>query len=122
MAQVSGCENSASLVDASAALAPAAAAQDTGSKTPMTDDSTYGWYVTAAYTADRHLGVVYNPDTTRNHITLSSSFLGTNPQIVAVDPTTGARANLGGSIPPNMGANAGGRHDWLFVISASPSS
>jgi hypothetical protein len=93
-------------------------AQDSTSSTPMTNDSTYGWYVTAAYTPDGHLGVVYNPDTTRNDITLSPSLLGANPQITAVDPTNGARTNLGWTTTPTMGANAAGDHDWLFIITA----
>ncbi len=94
-------------------------ARDTYQTSPATDDSTYGWYVTAGYSSDGKLGVIYNPDTTRNHITVSSSVLGTNPTITAVDPTNGARTNLGWTTTPTMGANAAGDHDWLFIITAN---
>ena len=93
--------------------------RDTGSTSPMTNDSTYGWYVTAAYTSDGSLGVIYNPDTSRDHITISNSLLGANPTITAVDPTNGATTSLGWTTTPTMGANAGGDHDWLFIINAS---
>jgi hypothetical protein len=86
---------------------------------PNTADPNYGNYVTAAYSADGTLGVIYNPDTSLNHITVSASVLGANPTISAVDPTTGATTNLGWTTTPTMGANAGGDHDWLFVINAS---
>ncbi len=86
--------------------------------TPETNDSTYGWYVTAAYTPDGRTAVIYNPDTSRNHITVSSVVLGSDPTITAVDPTTGATTNLGWTSTPTMGANAGGDDDWLFVIHA----
>jgi hypothetical protein len=76
--------------------------------------------VTAAYSADGSLGVIYNPDTTRNQITISSSVFGAHPTITAVDPTNGARTNLGWTTTPSMGANAAGDHDWLFIITASP--
>ena len=46
--------------------------------------------------------------------------LGANATITAVDPTNGARTNLGWTTTPTMGANAAGDHDWLFVITASP--
>jgi hypothetical protein len=46
--------------------------------------------------------------------------LGANPSITAVDPTDGARTSLGWTTTPTMGANAGGDHDWLFIITASP--
>jgi hypothetical protein len=75
-------------------------------------------YVTAAYTADGTLGVIYNPNTADNHITVSSAVLAANPTIVAVDPTNGARTNLGWTTTPTMGANAAGDHDWLFIITA----
>jgi hypothetical protein len=78
-------------------------------------------YVTAASTPDGTLGVIYNPDTSQNHITVSSAVLATNPTIVAVDPTNGARTNLGWTTTPTMGANAAGDHDWLFIITASAS-
>jgi len=90
--------------------------------TPHTDDATYGNYVTAAYTPDGTLGVIYNPDTTMNQITISSSLFGANPTITAVDPTNGARTSLGWTTTPTMGTNAGGDHDWLFIITASPKS
>lgn len=92
---------------------------NTGNTTPFTNDSSVGWYVSAAYSADGTSAVIYNPDTTRNHITVSSAVLGANPTITAVDPTTGAMTNLGWTTTPTMGANAGGDHDWLFVINAS---
>lgn len=95
-------------------------ARDAGSTTPFTNDSTYGNYVTAAYSSDGTLGVIYNPDTTKSNITVSGSVLGANPTITAVDPTNGARTNLGWTTTPTMGANAGGDHDWLFIINASP--
>lgn len=94
-------------------------ARNTGSTTPHTDDATYGWYVTAAYSMDGKLGVIYNPDTTRNNITVSSSVLGSNPTITRVDPTNGATSNLGWTTNPTGGANAGGDHDWLFIITAN---
>jgi Protein of unknown function (DUF4038)/Bacterial Ig domain len=87
---------------------------------PDTNDPTYGNYVSAAYSTDGALGVIYNPDTTKNRITVSSSALGTNPSITAVDPTDGARTSLGWTTTPTMGTNAGGDHDWLFIITASP--
>jgi hypothetical protein len=90
-------------------------------KTPYTDDATYGWYVTAAYSPDGSLGLIYNPDTTRNHITVSAAALGSNPTITAIDPTNGAATSLGWTTTPTMGANAGGDHDWLFVITAGRS-
>jgi hypothetical protein len=93
-----------------------------GIGSPQTNDPTDGWYVTAAYAADGSLGVVYNPDTTRDHITLSPTALGANPTITAVDPTDGARTALGWSATPTMGTNAGGDHDWPFVITASRKS
>jgi Protein of unknown function (DUF4038) len=86
--------------------------------TPYTDDATYGNYVSAAYTPNGTLGVIYNPDTTKNHITISNSVLGANPSITAVDPTDGARTSLGWTTTPTMGTNAGGDHDWLFIITA----
>jgi hypothetical protein len=89
-------------------------------KPPNTDDATYGWYVSAARSSDGSLAVIYNPDTTRNRITISSSVLGANPTITAVDPTDGATRNLGWTTTPAMGANAAGDHDWLFIINASP--
>ena len=87
---------------------------------PDTNDPTYGNYVSAAYSTDGALGVIYNPDTTKNRITISSSVLGANPSITAVDPTDGARTSLGWTTTPTMGTNAGGDHDWLFIITASP--
>jgi hypothetical protein len=87
---------------------------------PDTNDPSTGWYVTAAYTADGTLAVIYNPDTTSNSITLSPALLGPNPQITAIDPTNGARTSLGWTTHPTMGANAGGDHDWLYIINASP--
>jgi len=96
-------------------------AWSTGS-TPHTDDATYGNYVSAAYTAGGALGVIYNPDTTKNQITISSSLFGANPTITAVDPTNGARTSLGWTTTPTMGTNAGGDHDWLFIITAPPKS
>ena len=48
--------------------------------------------------------------------------LGANPSITAVDPTDGARTSLGWTTTPTMGTNAGGDHDWLFIITASPST
>jgi hypothetical protein len=89
---------------------------------PNTNDPTYGNYVSAAYSADGTLGVIYNPDTTVNQITISSSVFGANPSITAVDPTDGARTSLGWTTTPRMGTNAGGDHDWLFIITASPST
>ena len=89
---------------------------------PDTNDPTYGNYVSAAYSADGTLGVIYNPDTTVNQITISSSVFGVNPSITAVDPTDGARTSLGWTTTPAMGTNAGGDHDWLFIITASPST
>lgn len=94
-------------------------AKDTGNTTPTTSDSTYGWYVTAAYSADGKLGVVYNPDSTKNSITLSAAKLGANPTITKVDPTNGARTNLGWTTSPSGGTNAGGDHDWLYIITAN---
>ena len=94
-------------------------ARSTGSG-PDTNDPTYGNYVSAAYSTDGAVGVIYNPDTTKNRITISSSVLGTNPSIIAVDPTDGARTSLGWTTTPTMGTNAGGDHDWLFIITASP--
>jgi hypothetical protein len=87
--------------------------------TPFSNDATYGNYVTAAYTPDGTLAVIYNPDTTINHITVSSARLGANPGIIAIDPTNGARTSLGWTTTPTMGTNAGGDHDWLFVITAA---
>jgi hypothetical protein len=87
---------------------------------PDTNDPTYGNYVSAAYSTDGALGMIYNPDTTKNRITISSSVLGANPSITAVDPTDGARTSLGWTTTPTMGTNAGGDHDWLFIITASP--
>jgi hypothetical protein len=92
------------------------------SNTPETNDPTYGNYVSAAYSADGTLGVIYNPDTSENRITISASVLGADPSITAVDPTDGARTSLGWTTTPTMGANAGGDHDWLFIITAAPSS
>jgi hypothetical protein len=86
---------------------------------PYTSDPTYGSYVSAAYTPDGTLAVIYNPDTTTNKITISSSLLGANPAIIAVDPTDGARTSLGWTTTPTMGTNAGGDHDWLFIIMAA---
>ena len=90
------------------------------SNSPDTNDPTYGNYVSAAYSTDGALGVIYNPDTTKNRITISNSVLGANPSITAVDPTDGARTSLGWTTTPTMGTNAGGDHDWLFIITASP--
>jgi Protein of unknown function (DUF4038) len=92
------------------------------SRGPDTNDPTYGNYVSAAYSADGTLGVIYNPDTTVNQITISRSVFGANPSITAVDPTDGARTSLGWTTTPTMGTNTGGDHDWLFIISASPST
>lgn len=89
-----------------------------GSSTPYTNDSKYGNYVTAAYSPSGSLAVIYNPDTSVNHITISSAVLGSNPTITAVDPTDGATTNLGWTTTPTMGANAGGDNDWLFIITA----
>ncbi len=89
---------------------------------PDTDDATYGNYVSAAYSATGTLGVIYNPDTAVNHITISSSVFGAHPSITAVDPTDGARTSLGWTTTPTMGTNAGGDSDWLFIITASPSA
>ncbi len=89
---------------------------------PDTNDPTYGNYVSAAYSTDGTLGVIYNPDTTENQITISSSVFGPDPSITAVDPTDGARTSLGWTTTPTMGTNAGGDHDWLFIITASPST
>jgi hypothetical protein len=44
--------------------------------------------------------------------------LAANPTITAVDPTNGARTDLGWTTTPTMGANAGGDFDWLFIINA----
>ena len=90
------------------------------SNSPDTNDPTYGNYVSAAYSTDGALGVIYNPDTTKNRITISNSVLGADPSITAVDPTDGARTSLGWTTTPTMGTNAGGDHDWLFIITASP--
>jgi hypothetical protein len=87
--------------------------------TPFTNDPTYGNYVTAAYSPDGSLAVMYNPDTSLNSITVSGAALGANPTITAVDPTDGARTSLGWTATPTLGANAAGDHDWLFIISAS---
>ena len=89
---------------------------------PDTNDPSYGNYVSAAYSADGTLGVIYNPDTAENQITISSSVFGAHPSITAVDPTDGARTSLGWTTTPTMGTNAGGDHDWLFIITASPST
>jgi hypothetical protein len=89
-----------------------------GSTTPYTNDATYGNYVTAAYAPDGTLGLVYNPDSSKNSITLSPSVLGPNPDIVRVDPTNGAMTNLGWTTNPAGGTNAGGDHDWLYIITA----
>lgn len=86
--------------------------------TPYTNDATYGNYVTAAYSPDGTLGVIHNPDTAINHITISSSVFGANPAITAVAPTDGARTSLGWTTTPTMGTNAGGDQDWLFIITA----
>jgi hypothetical protein len=91
-----------------------------GPNTPFTNDPTYGNYVTAAYSPDGTLAVIYNPDTTLNHITISNSPLGAKPTITAIDPTTGATTNLGWTTTPTMAANAAGDHDWLYIINASP--
>ena len=91
-------------------------------RSPDTDDATYGNYVSAAYSPDGTLGVIYNPATGQNHITISSSVFGANPSITAVDPTDGAKTSLGWTTTPTMGKNAGGNHDWLFIITASPTT
>jgi hypothetical protein len=93
-----------------------------GVNTPFTDDPTYGNYVTAAYSPDGTLAVIYNPDTTQDNITISSALLGANATITAVDPTSGATTSLGWTTTPTMGANAGGDHDWLFIINAAPAA
>jgi hypothetical protein len=92
------------------------------SSAPYTNDATFGNFVSAAYAPDGTLGVIYNPDTTKNQITVSSAVLGASPTITAVDPTNGARTSLGWTGTPTMGTNAGGDHDWLFIITASPKS
>jgi hypothetical protein len=86
---------------------------------PTTSDGTYGHYVTASYSADGSTALVYNPDSTLNSITLSASVLGTNPVITKVDPTNGATTNLGWTTTPAGGTNAGGDHDWLYIINAT---
>jgi hypothetical protein len=53
-------------------------------------------------------------------ITVSSALLGANPTITRVDPTNGATTSLGWTTNPTGGTNAGGDHDWLYVITASP--
>ena len=90
-----------------------------GSTSPNTADGSTGHYVTASLSADGSLGLIYNPDTSVNHITVSNSMLGASPTITAIDPTNGARTDLGWTTAPTMGANAGGDHDWLFVVSAA---
>jgi hypothetical protein len=77
-------------------------------------------YVTAAYTADGTLAVIYNPDSSQNSITISPAVLGLNPTITRIDPTNGAATNLGWTTNPAGGTNAGGDHDWLYIINASP--
>ena len=90
-----------------------------GANTNQTNDTTYGHYVTSAYSADGKLAVIYNPDTSINTaMTISSSVLGTSPSITAIDPTNGATSSLGWTTTPTKGANAGGDHDWLFLITA----
>jgi hypothetical protein len=95
-------------------------AQDTtvsvSSTSPATNDWTYGNYVTAAYSPDGTLAVIYNPDTTQNSITISSALLGANPTITRVDPTDGATTALGRTANPTGGTNAGGDHGWLFIV------
>lgn len=88
-------------------------------QTFFTSDTTYGHYVTASFSSDGKVGMVYNPDSSLNTITLSQSQLGVNPTIVKVDPTNGARTNLGWTTSPSGGANAGGDNDWLYLITAT---
>jgi hypothetical protein len=90
---------------------------------PLTNDPSTGWYVTAAYSPDGTLAVIYNPDS-RNGITLSPAVLGLNPTITRIDPTNGASTSLGWPTPTQLsgGTNAGGDHDWLYIIKASPRS
>jgi hypothetical protein len=88
-------------------------------QTANTADPTYGHYVTAGVAADGSLAVIYNPDTTLNSITISAAPLASNPTITAIDPTNGATSSLGWTTTPTKGINAGGDHDWLFVVNAS---
>lgn len=89
-------------------------------QTYFTNDTTYGHYVTASYSADGTIALVYNPDSSVNTaVTLSSSVLGPSPSITKVDPTNGATTNLGWTTTPSGGANAGGDHDWLYIITAN---
>lgn len=76
----------------------------------------------AAFSSDGTLGVVYNPSTSANSITLSYSSFGSSPTVTAVDPTNGARTSLGSTTTPTMGNNAAGDPDWLFVVTASAAS
>jgi hypothetical protein len=97
--------------------------QDTAlSESPgfFTNDPSGGWYVTAAYSPDGTLAVVYNPDSSRNSITLSPAVLGPHPTVTRIDPTNGAATNLGWTTNPAGATNAGGNHDWLYIITASP--
>lgn len=98
---------------------PTSSGPNAGSTTPMTNDATYGHYVTAAFSADGKIAMVYNPDSSTNTITLSAAPLGASPTITKVDPTSGTTSSLGWTTAPSGGANAAGDHDWLYVITAT---
>lgn len=87
--------------------------------TPYTNDSTYGNYVTAAYTSDGTLAVIYNP--TSATLTLSASVLGSSPTIKRVDPVSGTQTSVTWTTSlASPGNNSGGDPDWLYIITASP--
>lgn len=81
-------------------------------------------YVTAAVTADGTLAVIYNPDSSTNtSVTLSTTPLGSSPTLTRVDPTTGTQTSMTWTTTlTNPGANAGGDHDWLYLITATASA
>jgi hypothetical protein len=90
----------------------------TTNESPYTNDSTYGSYVTAAYSADGKLAMIYNPSSST--LTLSATPLGANPSITRVDPTNGAQTALSWTTSlASPGNNAGGDPDWLYIITAA---
>lgn len=84
--------------------------------TPVTNDSTYGHYVTAAAASDGSFGVIYNPN--GSALTLSSTPVGGgSPTITRVDPTNGGQTTLSWTTSlTSPGNNAGGDPDWLYIV------
>ena len=76
-------------------------------------------YVTASYTPDGKLAVIYNPAANTQTITVNGSVMVAGYTATWIDPISGATTNAGiSSTYTNSSTNSVGGHDWLLVLQA----